>query len=965
MEQQHHLTFGPFRLDVTYGRLWRGDQVIGLRPRSLAMLRYLVEHPGRIVTKTELRQQVWAGTHVTDTVLRVCVQEIRAALRDAATAPLYLETVGRQGYRFLVGGDLDVAPAPMAGPIVGRQAEVDALEGWFQRAAQGGRQLVFVSGEAGVGKTTVVDLWLAGLGPGTAVRMAWGQCSERYGEGEPYLPILEALGQLSRGPNPQEVLTALRRYAPMWLAQLPGLLNEMELERLQRQIQGVTATRMLRELAEALEVLTTETPLVLVLEDLHWSDYSTVEALAYLAQRRQPARLLVLGTYRPVETILQAHALRHTVQELCGRGLAVELRLDLLPASDVAAYVAGRLGAPTTATLAAFIHERTEGNALFMVNIVEHLVQQGLAVRCEGRWTLLERAEAPMANLPEGLRQLLIGRIEKLPSAVRRVLEAASVVGKAFTVAAVAAGAECSMADVEGLCEALASQHHFIDDTGLTVWPDGTSGGSYQFQHALYQQVLYEQLGSARREQLHRRIGDRLEAGYGAQAGEIAVKLALHFERGGEPQRAVYYWLQVGDNAARRNAYPEAIASIRRGLVRLATVPESPERARHELMLQLTLGELLMAINGMVSAEAGEAYIRASALCQPLGEPRQLFRALSGLTLFHCAQARLHTGEEFGQQLFNLARSQRDPVLVREAHILMGAVSLYRGDFDVARAHLEENLEIFTPEQSSTRIFAAGLHPRIARLVWLMRALWALGYADQAQQRSQEALAIARQVGHTPSESYAEYFVAMLYLHRRDVVVMQARLEAAMAFAEAQGFGLRYEQERILWGWGLAMQGDAAEGVAQVRQGLAVYHRGEARLGHPHHLALLAEAYGQAGQPEAGLTALTEALMLVAATEERWWEAELHRLQGMLLLQRSIQETLRAEAYFQKALTVAHGQQAKALELRAATSLSRLWQQQGKQQAARNLLAPIYGWFTEGFDTPDLQEAKALLTELS
>ncbi len=344
MEQEHHFTFGPYRLDTTHGRVWRGDQVTTLRPRSLAMLRYLVEHPGRLVTKAEVRQHVWAGTHVTDTVLRVCVQEIRAALGDAAAAPQYLKTVGRRGYRLVMGGSQESTPPPTAGPIVGRQGEVEALESWFQRAVQGARQLVFVSGEAGVGKTTVVDLLLARLDAGGAVQIARGQCVEHYGEGEAYLPLLEALGQLSRGPRRQEVLAALRRYAPLWLVQLPGLLSETELERLQCQVQGVASARMLRELAEALDVLTAEAPLLLVLEDLQWSDASTVEALAYVAQRREPARLLVLGTYRPVETVLREHPLRHTVQELCGRGQAVELRLEFLPAEDVAAYVAGRLG---------------------------------------------------------------------------------------------------------------------------------------------------------------------------------------------------------------------------------------------------------------------------------------------------------------------------------------------------------------------------------------------------------------------------------------------------------------------------------------------------------------------------------------------------------------------------------------------------------------------------------------------
>ncbi|MGH2609567.1 MAG: ATP-binding protein, partial [Tepidiformaceae bacterium] len=447
MDHEHSLTFGPFRLDVAHGRVWRGEQVTTLRPRAVAMLRYLVEHPRRLVTKPELRQHVWGGTHVTDTVLRVCVQEIRAALGDSATAPSYLETVERQGYRWLVGGDLEVPSALMPGPLVGRQREVEALERWFQRAAHSTRQLVLVSGEAGVGKTTVVDLFLARLGVGSAVRIARGQCVEQYGEGEPYLPVLEALGQLSRGPGHRDVLAALRRYAPMWLVQLPGLLPEAELERLQRQVQGATPARMLRELAEALDVLTAEASLVLVLEDLQWSDHATVEVLAYLAQRRTPAQLLVLGTYRPAEAAIRGHPLRGMAQELCGRGQAVELRLELLPVEDVAAYLAGRLGGPVAVSLAAFIYARTEGHALFMVNIVEHLVQQGLVVRHEGEWTLRAGVEAQVASLPEEVRQLLLRRIEALQPEARQVLEAASVVGETFAVAAVAAGAHCAVAE--------------------------------------------------------------------------------------------------------------------------------------------------------------------------------------------------------------------------------------------------------------------------------------------------------------------------------------------------------------------------------------------------------------------------------------------------------------------------------------------------------------------------------------
>ena len=531
MEHAHHVIFGPFRLDMTHNRLWRGEDGIALRPRSLAVLRYLLAHPGRLVSKAELRQHVWAETHVTDTVLRVCIRDIRAALQDSAVTPQYLETVGQQGYRFLIGDDPARPPLQTPGPILGRQHEVETLDGWFQRAATGERQMVFVSGEAGIGKTTVLGLFRARLAQGAPVRLGQGQCVESYGEGEPYLPLLEALSQLSRGPTGTEVLAALRRYAPMWLVQLPGLLGDAELERVQRQVQGATRARMIRELAQVLEVLTLDRPLVVVLEDLHWSDLSTVECLAALAQRQEPARLLVLGTYRPVETVLRAHPLRGLVQELVGRGQAVHLRLEFLPAEDVAAYVAGRLGGPVAAPLAAFVHARTDGNALFMVNLVEHLVQQGLVWRQAGQWTL--RDGAAVDGLPAGLRQLLLRRIEALAPAVRRVLEAASVMGEAFAVPAVAAGLEVAVVEVEAICDALAAQEHVIADSGLSVWPDGTWGGSYRFRQVLYQQVLYEQVGATRRAQLHGRIGAWLAAGYGAQAGDLAVTLALHAERGG------------------------------------------------------------------------------------------------------------------------------------------------------------------------------------------------------------------------------------------------------------------------------------------------------------------------------------------------------------------------------------------------------------------------------------------------
>jgi predicted ATPase len=397
----------------------------------------------------------------------------------------------------------------------------------------------------------------------------------------------------------------------------------------------------------------------------------------------------------------------------------------------------------------------------------------------------------------------------------------------------------------------------------------------------------------------------------------------------------------------------------------LATLPESPARTQDELTLLLSLGELLIVAKGAPAPEVGEVYGRAHHLCQQLGETPQHFQTLQGLQRFHLVQAQLHTAGELAQQLLHLAHRQGEASRVQEAVAALGAVGFFRGDLLAARAHLESGLfRHGTPPSSAPTFHGGRSYLRITHLGWMMQILWELGYTEQAQQRSAEALALAQQSGDPSSLAHAQFFGMVLSQHRRDAAETYARADALTALATTQGLGHHAAYGHILRGWALARQGDATTGVAHLHQGLEAIQGVGLKVYRPYLLALLAEASGQAGQPEAGLTVLVEVLTLVAATEGRWWEAEVYRLQGALLLQLPLPDVGQAEGCFQQALDVARRQQAKALELRAALCLSRLWQQQGKQEAAQQVLAPVYGWFTEGLDTADLQEARALLEAL-
>jgi DNA-binding winged helix-turn-helix (wHTH) protein/predicted ATPase len=968
-----HWHFAGFRLDPDNACLWHGTSALPLPPKAFALLQYLVTHAGRLVTKEELLDACWPETAVSDGVLKVHIAELRKALGETGRTPRFIATVHRRGYRFVApvtaaGLSESTPPAPSLPALslspsppllIGREAVLQRLYAAWAQACQGQRQVIWVTGEAGIGKTAVVEAFAAEVAADPTVWLAHGQCVEHYGTGEAYLPILEALGRLCRTLRGEQLIPLLRQRAPTWLVQMPWLLRPEDRELLRQELQGTTRERMLREFAEVVDTLTVDTPLLLMLEDLHWSDHATLDVLFLLARRRTPARLLLLGTYRPVETVAHGHPLRTATHELRRHGYSTELPLTLLSAEAVAAYLAARFPVQRfPESLDALLHQVTDGSPLFLVAMVEALVARSVLTVHDGCWTLQEGLDEVAIGVPEDLRQMLEHQLERVPPEAQRVLEAASVAGVTFAVAAVAAALEDDVMHIETHCEELV-QRHLLRPAEMLIWPDGTTAVCYAFVHALYQQVAYERLARGRRAYLHQCLGMCLEAAYGAQATEIAAELAVHFEHGHDVRRAVQYWQQAAANAARRSGHHEVIRTLTRARALLTQWPDTRERAHQELVLLTALGPTLMATRGVAAPEVAQTYLRNQALAHHMEEsPR-------GLWLFYYMRGEIETAREFGVQLMAFAQRRHDSSLLFEAHMVLGMTLFRLGEVLPARIHLEQGTALYDPTQHHAQAFLYAADPGVILLCYAARALWLLGYPAQAVERSQAALTLADQLSHPFSQAYAVTWTAFLQQLRRDRHAVEARVEEVSRRSTEQGFPFLAEAGAFLQGWAQAEQGQRDVGIAQMSQALVGPRAAGVDQGLPYWLALLAEAYGKSAQTEEGLALLSEALPVADKAGGRYWAAELYRLKGVLLLRQHAPDATQAETWLTQALAIARRQQVKSWELRATLSLSRLWQQQGKQDEARKLLTEVYGWFTEGFDTADLQEARALLDVLT
>jgi predicted ATPase len=674
-------------------------------------------------------------------------------------------------------------------------------------------------------------------------------------------------------------------------------------------------------------------PLVLVVENLHWSDATSAAWLTSLVERLAGAALLLLGTYRPgYQPPWGTHS------------AATQVALAPLQVRDSRTVVQAVLGAvalPEARLRAIVAH--AGGNPFFLEELAWHAVGQ-------------DQPDTPGA-VPETVQAVLAARIDRLPPVAKRLLQVAAVIGIEVSFSLLQAIAE---QPEDALQQSLAHLQaaELLSETRLV--PEWV----YTFKHALTQEVAYQSLLKSTRQQLHQRIAQMFVEHFADLAETQPELVAQHYTAAGLSERAIPYWQRAGQQALQRSASREAIDHLTNGLALLQTLPDTPERAQRELDMQLTLGTALRITKGYAASEVGHAMARAWELCRQVRDTPQLIRALWGVGVFYQQRGELQTAQELFEQCRTLAEEHQDPVFRVKAHVQTGVCLFFLGELASAQVHLAQARACCAPQQDRSLVFSQNQDDLVQCLSYAAQTLWMLGYPDHALTRSHELLTHAQVSSHAFTLARALVYAAGIHTFRREWAAAQERAEAALALMTAHEVGHLLGTATCLRGWALAAQGQGAEGMAQMHRGLAAECGIGSVLGRSLFLALLAEAYGAGGQAEEGLRLLAEALAHVHHTGERFWEAEVYRLKGELLLLRVVPDVPQAETCFRQALTVARRQRAKSWELRAATSLSRLWQQQGKRAEARQLFAPVYGWFTEGFDTADLREARALLEVL-
>lgn len=966
------VVFGPFRLDLAAERLLRGNEPISLRPKTWVVLRHLVEHAGTLVTISELLDVAWAGTAVTPNTLTNVIRELRTALGDDPRSPRFIETAHRRGYRFIGSASTsrDGPPvAPARDGFVGRDNELRKLMAAWRSAEGGARQAAFLSGEPGIGKSTLVDRFVDELtelharGNASAFRLARAHCVEQHGPVESYGAALELLEQIIHAHDPEKARDFLQKFAPTWLSQIAWLLPSDAMRSLQRSLVGSGAERMQREGAALFEVLSSDTPLVLTLEDLHWSDTATVSWLELLLQRTSPARLLVIATFRPVEIVLYEHPLGAAIQRLRQKGRAEQIHLTPFTDREVQGFLEQRFNdAGIASRLAGRIEELSNGNPLFVDALAGHLLSDQRAGDVAG---YLQRLAV---HVPEDLRSMIELQLRYLDEPLTTLLETGAVIGAEFTPRIVAEVLGQTESEVDQKCHALARRGQLIHALAPEEWTDDPQGARYQFRHALYHRVLLDRVAPVRRRNLHQKIGECLERANTDRLDEVASALTQHFEAASDHERSARYREVAGWNALRRLRYPEAVDHFEIALGHLRKLPQGREvrlRAVSVLLMQTNT----RMVEPYQPALIVQAFRQAEQEAREIGAPIEEFRSLLGQGTVAYSRGDYATLAQLSPRQLAIATSSA-PSLLACAYWRAGEVAIGGGHLADGLAAFERSSQLeaepdvpITFDLRSAVDIAAALTLALQGNLDGSRAL-----RDRAVERS-ERLGLIYGVVRTLT------MACELDAITRERAALAATIERFHAAAQSRIWDSHARLLRIHDTWRLTEgDRDGGDDVPSLREVLRERTQEEQLWHQTILLAEVAEIALRRGDPRAAAECLDEAF----ATAERGGELrhlpELWRLRGELALSlqtasprsgRAALASTRAGnegiAHLEKAIAIATEQGAKLLELRATTSLGRALQRTGQGRDVRARLSTAINAIVATGGSTDVDEATKLL----
>jgi predicted ATPase len=835
-------------------------------------------------------------------------------------------------------------------PLVGRDEEIDLLLRRWARAKAGNGQIVLVSGEAGLGKSRIIAAFEERLQGEPHLRLHCF-CSP-YHQDSALFPVIDQLGRaagFARDDPPASKLEKLEallaRTTPpdedvAFFADLMSLPASEDCP-----LPDISPPRKKERTLEALirhlEGLAHEKPLVTVWEDAHWLDPTSWELLDRTVEHVRSLRVLLVVTFRPQLQPPWAGQAQVSMLALS--------RLDRRDCTTLIALIAGGKTLPDEIVFA--IADRTDGVPLFIEELTKSVLERGLLREDNDRY-VLDRPLQPLA-IPATLHASLLARLDRLLSA-REVAQIGAAIGRQFSYALLRAVSRLPEDELQiAVGQLVASE--LVFQRGIP--PDAV----YSFKHALVQDAARASLLRRARQQLHAQIASALEADSPEIIESQPELLAQHYAEAGLFERAVAFWGKAGHRSVARSAMAEAAAQFQKGLDQLALLPDIPERRQKQLEFSSALGAVLNVAKGSAAPETGQAYARARELWEQLGSPVEFVEVPCGQSRYHAHRGELDRAQSLAEDLLNVSRTRNDSAGLVMAHYSAGRNLMWVGSFAHSRSHLETVLALYDPDSHHSLVRQTGIHPQLAAQAALGIVLFCLGFPDQALAQSNKAIAEARRLPHPPTLAMSLGTGALQSIIGDDIALEQ-RVDDLVAIATDQGFPFYRAAGAIYRGWVKAKNAEVTEGLSLMRTGSSAYCATGATVWMPLYIALLAGACEIAGQIEEAAARLDQALQLVERTGERWFAAELHRQKGRLLLRQGQPEA--TEDLYRKALSVAREQDAKLWELRAAASLAQLWRERGRRAAARDLLAPVYSWFTEGFATPDLKAAKVLLDEL-